>query len=405
MAQWIQRMVSAILLMVFVASIIPLALAERGSEREEQRELRIVVENAASAEAEENSTERFQENIKNARAVLEQERKEAMRDVREERKELKEDFREAREEARAAGEKFSARGKNAVIDVKERMDNLREKYIDLKVEYKQKRQEYQDHRRDLKQKHKDAKECEKDSIECREKKQELQRGVKQHLLNTMELIDRSLKKLTNQVEASEKLTEEEKQATIQRIAGLEVKVTGTRERVEAMSANSTNADLRVAIRDLKNVWQEIRAEQRKIVASLISLKQEVIVEKHEESEAGMQTKIDELRAQGTDVIILINVHQRFAAEVTKLKEMVAIAREKWQEAKEGQESLEAWKSAEKDVQAQMKKTKAVMREFITEYKRLTGETELEAETEETAEVSTSEPTAEAGASSKASVQE
>ena len=200
MAQWIQRMVSAILLMVFVASIIPLALAERGSEREEQRGLRIQVESSVSADVEDNSTEESQGRVKNARAVLEQERKEAMRDVREQGKELKEEMREARD----AGKKFSTRGK-AVM--KERMENLREKYINLKVEYKQKRQEYQDYRRDLKEKHKDAKECEEDSTECMDKKQELKRGVKQHLLKTVELIDRSLEKLTNRVESSEKLTE------------------------------------------------------------------------------------------------------------------------------------------------------------------------------------------------------
>ena len=398
MAQWIQRMVSAILLMVFVASIIPLALAERGSEREEQRGLRIQVESSVSADVEDNSTEESQGRVKNARAVLEQERKEAMRDVREQGKELKEEMREARD----AGKKFSTRGK-AVM--KERMENLREKYINLKVEYKQKRQEYQDYRRDLKEKHKDAKECEEDSTECMDKKQELKRGVKQHLLKTMELIDRSLEKLTNRVESSEKLTEEEKQEALQSIAALEVKLTGTQEKIEVMSANTTNADLRVAIRDLKHVWQEVRTQQRKIVASLISSKQEVIVEKHDESDAGMLRKIEELRAQGKDVTTLVEIHERFAAELAKLKEVVGIAQEKWQEVKEGKDSFEVWKSAEKDVQAQMKKTKEVMHEFIAEYKRLTGkkgEIEIEAETE--VEASTSGNSAEAETSSEVSIE-
>ncbi len=394
MAQWIQRMVSAMVLMVFIASIIPTALAEREDEQNEQREeqqgFRIEVTQVTEdtletgRATEQEREEESQGTGRNARAVLEQERNEVLEDIRKERKEIKEELQEARTEARNAGEKFSTEGK---AFVKEQMKELREKYTNLKEEYKQKRDEYQNYRHELKEKHKQAKECDEESTECTEKKFELKRGVQQHLFKTIELIDRSLEKLTNRVESSEKLTEEEKQDALQKISTLEVKLTGTKERVDAMSGNTTNAELRVAIRDLKNVWQEVRKEQRRIIASLMSSKQEIVLEKHDESSSGMEEKIGKLRAEGKDVSTLAEIHLRFVDELEKLKEIVAIAREKWQEAKEGKESFEAWKSAEKDVQAQMKKTKEVLREFTKEYKRLTGKITIAAETEETAGVS------------------
>ena len=260
-------------------------------------------------------------------------------------------------------------------------EEKREEYRRFKEKHREAREDFEEHRQELQERKRMAKECAEESDECHQKKDELKRGVKQHLVKTIEVIDRSLEKLTNRVEDSEALSAAEQAQALSAIAALEVQLTTQKQQVEALltAEGTTNAQLRTAIQDLKHLWQDVRKEQRWIVAQLIRSKLDKVVEKHADYETTMQAKIAELQSAGKDTTALQAIYDRYVSEVEELNHLQAEAELKWSATAGDSEQLRAWKQAQEAVREQVKETKQVLREFMSAYRQLKAMVSAEAE--------------------------
>ncbi len=381
MAKIVRNILPWILLAVFVLSVIPMVLAEEtegetdvveGSDDEIAEPLR---EGLRGLKEDIRSVRQgAREEVKELRQEARQEVGEQIREVTEEASAETQELRqEMKERAKKKGKKFLEEGKEKLRNqakgkINELKGKFRERYHELKVRHKEARTSYHEHRVELRQLKKDAKGCKEDSEDCPNKRLALKKGVKQHLLKTEALIDRSLEKLTNRVEASKALSEEDKEEALAKIAGLEERLTTAREKVEALKDEATNEDLKAAIKELKQTWQDIRKEQRRIVASLVRAKLESVVEKHVEFENGMQMRIDQLQEQGVDTSELEKMKEEFASELEDVKEKQQEADEAWQQAGEG--SINEFREAQRIFREEMEGTKEVLRKFMREYRQL-----------------------------------
>ncbi|HIG92643.1 MAG: hypothetical protein QT02_C0006G0012 [archaeon GW2011_AR9] len=396
MRKVIQKIVALAALMIFIISIVPLAAAEEG-ETEVQAGVEIDTETSDSeTTADARTSESNSGSMKDAREKLREKRQELVNDFKEKAAETRDEFKmKVREEAQ--GQREGQRDK--VIELRGKLQNLREQYIEVKMKHKEDKKDWQEHEKTVADLKKSSRNCKDDSQECHKKKDDLKRGVKQHLLKTVELIDDSLERLTNRVEASMVLSDDDKAQALASLVELEASLTIQKEQVQALAENATNEELRKAIQDLKHTWQDVQKEQRRIISGLIHHQLENVVEKHAEYGNAMKMRIDELTAKGVDTTELKALYDNFLQQLETLKEKEASAREKWLQAKTDSSKLEEWKEAQQEVREELAKAKEILREFMTKFRELKG-TSVEAETSTEAET----PAPEAGSDTSASTE-
>ncbi len=235
--------------------------------------------------------EEVKENIREQREEFKEERKELRDEFKDEERFPREESRTERAEAAESGgyfaEGFSSEKarKDALHqfkEMKEKFKNNEEKYEFIKEEQEKFKETYREHKQELIKIKEEAKLCTEDDTEdaekCRSKKSELKRGVKMHLLKTGDVIEKSLEKLLNRLESSKTLAEQEKEEAIAKVKGMEEKLQAELGKIESLSENMTKEEMQTAIQNLKQLWQEVRNEQRKLVNSLLAGKQEKLVE-------------------------------------------------------------------------------------------------------------------------------
>ncbi len=389
----IPKWISLLVLGVLVLSIVPAALADSGSRSETRTKVRVETPLAdaevdGEVRTEVDSDGETRTRVRNEIKIEGERVKEFREEIREKNGEITELRQELKEELR--------------IFHKEK----REEYQRFKEKHREAREDYEEHRKELQERKRMAKECAEESDECHQKKDELKRGVKQHLVKTIEVIDRSLEKLTNRVEDSEALSAAEQEQALSAIAALEVQLTAQKQQLEALliAEGTTNAQLRTAIQDLKHLWQDVRKEQRWIVAQLIRSKLDHAVEKHMEYETTLQAKIEELKSAGKDTTALQAIYDRFVGEVAELNRLQAEAELQWSAAAGDPEKLRAWKQAQEAVREQVKETKHVLREFMSAYRQLKAMVSAEAEVMVETPIATVTSEAQAEATAEGGVQ-
>ena len=205
---------------------------------------------------------------------------------------------------------------------KQKMNDLKEQYQQAKESYGKLKEQYQEKRQLLVEANERVKVCQNaESEDCLQAKTELKNGVKQHLLNTNDLIDNSLERLRNRIEASTSLTEEEVSTTTASLEALEEKLTVERENVAALQAEgATNAELKDAIKNLKSVWQEVRTEQRSVISNLVSSKMVALEAKAAGYSEQLDEKIAELSAAGEDVAELERLRATYQEKVAAMEQ-------------------------------------------------------------------------------------
>lgn len=343
MTKTMRKMFAMAVLAVFILSIVPVAWAERGRDRGENG-----AEETDRGDTAEKSSE-VQEQLRMKKdAVIE--RAEEMREqARAQMREKKELYQQAKE---------------ALQEKKEQLSELRQKAR-----------------------------CSEDSEDCRMKKQELKRGVKEHLVKTIELIDSSLAKLQERVENSPVLTEEEKQDALARIATLEEKLAAKKAELQALADTATNEELRTKIRELKDLWHQVRKEQRWIVAQLTNAKQDNLVDIYGRYGERAEAQITKLAEQGAEVTGLQELLAKYNAKLEELKVAQSEANSAWLEAKSSPEAFERARELQHTFREKAKQTKAVLRELLQKMKEVRQKfgDEEEQENESAAEEATEEP--------------
>ena len=322
----LRKLAALVVMALFVLSIVPLALAgkdQSGLSREGQNQ-----ENGDANVAEDGEAA-SDDNVPAER----ESRRERMDSLREEGKKLK-----------------------------DRVAHAREEFEKVKDQYKEKKHEFEQKKEELKQLNEHAKACKDDSEDCKAKKVDLKRGVKQHLIKTVELIDRSLEKLTNRVESSKVLDDAQKEQALSSIAALEEQLTAKKEEIQALADDAPKEELKAKIKELKSLWQDVRKEQRRIIADLISHKQESIGNVYAKFGDRVEAQLNKLAEQGADVSKAQELLAQYRAKVDELNAVPAGEREQFKQV--------------------MHDAKEILRDLLKELKNLKKGLKSEAEEQE-----------------------
>lgn len=286
--------------------------------------------------------------------------------------------KQAMNEKREVEKQIKLQAKSRLDQMKQRVHEARESYEQARDKYREAQDQYHEQKDRIMSIREKIKACAGNTEECIRHKSELKVGVKQHLLKTATLIERSLEKLMTRVEEQTTLTEQEKEEAILQINELEAQIAAQQDQIEALPENATAADYRKTIKDLKETWQNVRKEQKRIISVLISAKLDNLVEKHVEYGNAMQLRIEELNEKGVDTSALVKLQAEFHLKVSQLQEDHATAQQLWTEVKRGREVLEEWHTAELKVHQDLLGTKEILRKFLSVYKELKMEVSAEA---------------------------
>lgn len=208
--------------------------------------------------------------------------------------------------------------------VEEKVQVNKARYNLAKEKYDMAKEEMLRNKNKVKNKIEEFKNCkEKNSDECQDLKKSIMNGAKNHLLNTGNLIDNSMEKIRARIEDSN-IEEEKKQELLveldEKISELEDKKT----EIELLSDDMTNQELQNAVKELKDLWQEIKQYEQKAIASLISSKTEEIVNKLDKDFVKqIDFKIDELAAKDIDTSELIDLLEKYKEKVAEANQIQA----------------------------------------------------------------------------------
>ncbi len=253
---------------------------------------------------------------------------------------------------------------------KEHVKLAREKYEELKDRRERAKEVYEQQKDELKDRRARMQEvCKETPEECASKTSEFKVGAQQHLEKTLELVNASVEKITNRVEESKVLTEEEKASALEQIAALEATLTEEQKKLEALSADTSREEWNAAIREFKLMWTQVKQSEQRIVSMLISSKMGNLVEKHDEIYNSMLMRIDVLKNKGIDTASLEEIAADFRAQLSELSADQKAAREAWSQATD-RAALQQAKDAQQKVRDGMKETKETLHKFVEKYKTL-----------------------------------
>ncbi|GEM_PF-1559345 len=350
-----QKLGAILVLSLFLLSVIPAGLAEevKGTIDTEVKAEAHLDSNAADAEVKtqaktEVEAENNNSEVKdNHSSQKEKAGKMMKRDV----KQLKQVFANARERLENAKENFEA--------AKEEQHQQREKVVEL---------------------NKKVKLCNSERKDCAELKTELRLGVKNHLTKSVQVVERSLEKLTSTVEKMEDLPTDEKEHALTLIAGLNTELEAQKAKIDAFTANTTQEEIRAAIKDLKELNQKVHKLQRRLVGLLVEAKLHVLVDKHAELHTQMQARIDAAAAKGINVTELESVLAEFDAKAEMLKQDYEAASLKWTEAdtnSDFDQFNQQVRDAQHKVREDLQDSKQILRQFVADYRDQQGNHEVD----------------------------
>ena len=276
--------------------------------------------------------------------------------------------------------------KKVLADTKNGLKLTRERLRLLKTKHLEAKEKFQEQKQNVLRIRDRVKACQEDSEECQKNKKDLKVGVKNHLVKTSDLILRSLEKLVDQIENAKNLTDEEKEEALAKVTSMEEELTAKKTELEALGGDVTAEEIRAGIKELKELWNRIRKEQRWIVTQLINNKMGNVVDKHDQFYNAMEMRISSLEEKGVSEADLADVKRiadKFKEAVENLKADQEEAEAAWADAKSDPEALELAKEKQKVVREDMKETKDLLREFVKAFNEAKPKKEdLGEETEE-----------------------
>lgn len=256
---------------------------------------------------------------------------------------------------------------------KEKFVQEKQKFEDAKVKYREKKKELTDKRQEIDHL-KEKTRCEDMGEECQEKKKELRRGVKQHLIKTVELIKSSIEKLKHKIESSPQLDDEEKEEALSEVISLEERLTAEIAELEAME-DASPEEIKESIKELKHLWRDSKKSQRWIITQMINEKQENLVGVYARFDEKMVNQISKLEQEGADVSSLNDLLAVYEQKLENLAAASDAAKEAWVEAKSSDDP-EAMAKARKKHQEFKEislEAKKVLRELVGEFKEVRNE--------------------------------
>ena len=274
-------------------------------------------------------------------------------------------------------ERVPCPGENQVPpELIERHRKFNQQFLQAKDNYNEAKGKLVERRRELVQLKEKASACTEESEDCQEAKQQMLVGTQTNLVKTGDVMESSLDKLVNRVEDSNVLTDAEKEEAKAKISALDEKIKAKLNEIETLANGEINAaELRLKIKELKDLWQEVSKAQRWTVTQMINNKMENVVDKHLEYVNGMEMRVADLEKKGAAperIETLKDKVEEFKDEVAVLAKYHEAADQAW-EASKGDVTKGTFteaKDKQQDVREQLKVTKGMLREFIVMYKEV-----------------------------------
>ena len=248
--------------------------------------------------------------------------------------------------------------------------NVREGALKAKKNFLQAKQKHLDHKIKLNKLKKQVKDCGEDNENCQEKKLDFRRGLKNHMLKGIEVMEKSLERVSSKVENSKRIGDDEKRDLLFELEELQNEISSEKENVEILNEDSTAEELRKELKQVKELWKKVKKTQKRVVSFLMNSKLGKLVDKHDEFLNGMKMRIDNLAEQGADVAELERLLANFKEHVDEVNSDYARAKNLWNDIATGSESVDAWHKAHKEVRKDLHETKKLLRQFIGKYKEV-----------------------------------
>ena len=367
-----QKLSAILVLSLFILSVIPAGLAKNIVEFELDAEVEV---ESDAADAEVKSESKTKVKTENGSEEVEVKTEEKDGEVKEKIK------------VRTKGGLNTAA--RVTKELKVDLSKARERLEEAKEQYKEAREDQREYREKVLELHKVVRRCNDEKQNCTALKVELRVGVKNHLLKSVQVVERSLEKLTKTVEKMEDLSEEEKEFALALVADFEAELDAQKAKIDSFTNETSQEEIRAAIKGLKELNQKVHKMQRKLVGLLVNAKLHILIEKQAELHASMQARIDAAAETGTDVSELEAILAEFDAKVAELEQDYKTAQEKWMEARAAvdfDQFNRELREAQHEVRKDLQEIKQILRKFVAEYKDLTKNAEeAENETEEDSE--------------------
>ncbi len=408
----LKRLVVVMMFVMFMISIAQVALADGDKETTTDGSIKTSTESKVSADSAKDvkATVKTDAKVKIAaehKTVkdLQMKKVDAIKEIKasemtqEEKKgaitDLKAETKGAVKESKEKIKMVKEERKDKLQDVREMVKEKREQFRAVKEKHKDLREEYHKETVDLKKLRDEAKNCKETDVDCKAKKDDVKKGVRMHLVNTVDLIGSSVARLNARVEAAATLSADEKTQALAEIAALQTRLTAQRDAVTALEAKEgvTNEELKTAVKDLKKTWEDVQKAQKRVIAGLINAENGHAAEKHKEYGTSMQKKIDTLKSKGADVAGLVALQTEFVAAQAKLEADRVAALTAWKAAENKADAQDAWKKAQGVVTEDLQKSKEILRTFSALHKELAQKAGVKEKAEDSASTAVTEQAA------------
>lgn len=326
------KLLTILVMAMFLVSLAPIALAEEGQEDTSGQE--------TVAGSTEGMREKYQMDAKEReefKSQAEQKRQDLL-DKRDMAREGKSgDQIEIATKKAGLQRKFAENAdelKNILEKNKQNRENAREKYAEAKGKLA-----------DSKEKLKDCK-GKTDDTACTEEKAKAKKNAKDFLLNSADRVLNLLEKTKERITNSD-MNEADKTASLAKIDARIAELAGARETVEQMGDDATKEEIQEASRLIKDAWKgtnkDVKEEASKLAASKIG----GVLVQIERLQAKLQNTVNKLKEKGKDTSAIDAIMSDFNAKIDAAKASQATVQEKFStgNVKEGTAAMkEAHKS-------------------------------------------------------------
>lgn len=247
--------------------------------------------------------------------------------------------------------------------------------LDRRLQYEEARERYQDVRTKVVRARAQAADCIGNRTdECQEVRAEIRASAQPLLDRTVDLVMKALERMRQHVLDSGNMNEEHKARLLASIDGQIETVIDVETRVDALGENATNAEIRAAAAEVRDVWRQARATLRHGVNAYLHSKLGNLVMKAEHVGERLESIESTFEENGKDTSTLARL-------IASYNGHVATAKAEWESAVDVYENLDA-ENIETDkvevradldqVKSELMAARADLRLIIAEIKELNG---------------------------------
>lgn len=321
-----KKIIAAIILALFVISVVPMALAEEVNENEDQQDQ---IEDRP-----------LQERHQRTKARIAAQREQLITDKQE----------------------LQQRAKTLRQNTQERIKQMRVTYKDAKEHYQTARTRFNEHKQDLHALRERLQNCEED---CEQIKQDLRNGASTHLLKALDVMEQN----TQRLEA--KLVEQDLDTAT--LSEIKQNIQTQQDALENLGEENQASQLKDIAKQTRLIHKDLKQVHRIVVAQLLHQKITTVIDKHAAISDRMQAKIDKIGGSAE----LEEIKEKFDQQVAQITDMHQESADLFSEVQSGKEAHDLWHAAHLEVRKELKASKQYLREFMQVYSTLQSENDTQ----------------------------